>query len=216
LSKRQNNAYCFRGYKCISDEYIVAEASDDCIYALVSSSGKLVSPTSVYLQLEPNLQGLIALGELVEQEDDSELAYRVITLVDLPSNGNEDLIELRGNYLKEGVKIKFFKLDRNFAKFELEAKLSHLKETSSSIFGGLVFNCFGRGIHFYNEDSVTCKIFSKFYSSSLGGFYCNGEYAPFDSHVSGNKGGKVLIDKNRSHNPVRTSYTTIIACFQKK
>jgi small ligand-binding sensory domain FIST len=87
-----------------------------------------------------------------------------------------------GEYLQEGMRLRFHLRDAETSAEDLHAMLSAYGKTqpdAESPSGALLFSCLGRGEGLYGRPNVDTTVFRELLGDvPIGGFFCNGEIGP--------------------------------------
>jgi small ligand-binding sensory domain FIST len=87
-----------------------------------------------------------------------------------------------GEYLQEGMRLRFHLRDAIASAEDLRAMLTGYENTLShkdAVSGALLFSCLGRGEHLYKRPNCDTDMFKQHLGDvPVGGFFCNGEIGP--------------------------------------
>jgi len=87
-----------------------------------------------------------------------------------------------GEYLQEGMRVRFHLRDAEASAQDLHAVLAGYENTlpqKDVVSGALLFSCLGRGEHLYKEPNFDTGVFKQHLGEvPVGGFFCNGEIGP--------------------------------------
>jgi small ligand-binding sensory domain FIST len=87
-----------------------------------------------------------------------------------------------GEYLGEGMRIRFHLRDADASAQDLHAVLTDYESTLSrkdEVYGALLFSCLGRGEYLYGRPNFDTGVFRQHLGDvPVGGFFCNGEIGP--------------------------------------
>jgi small ligand-binding sensory domain FIST len=85
-----------------------------------------------------------------------------------------------GEYLQEGMRVRFHLRDADTSAEDLHAMLKGYEKTSpESLSGVLLFSCLGRGEGLYGRPNFDTGVFREHLGDvPIGGFFCNGEIGP--------------------------------------
>ncbi len=84
-----------------------------------------------------------------------------------------------GEYLHEGMRVRFHLRDANTSAEDLHAVLTGYESEKDTVSGALLFSCLGRGEHLYGRPNVDTGVFKQHLGDvPVGGFFCNGEIGP--------------------------------------
>ncbi len=90
-----------------------------------------------------------------------------------------------GEYLQEGMRVRFHLRDAIASAEDLHAMLTGYENTlqyKDAVSGALLFSCLGRGEHLYKRPNFDTGVFKKHLGDvPVGGFFCNGEIGPVGS-----------------------------------
>jgi small ligand-binding sensory domain FIST len=87
-----------------------------------------------------------------------------------------------GEYLGEGMRVRFHLRDAEASAQDLHAVLTGYESTlprKDEVSGALLFSCLGRGEHLYGRPNFDTGVFKQHLGDvPVGGFFCNGEIGP--------------------------------------
>ena len=87
-----------------------------------------------------------------------------------------------GEYLGEGMRVRFHLRDAEASAQDLHAVLTGYENTlprKNEVSGALLFSCLGRGEHLYGRPNIDTGVFKQHLGDvPVGGFFCNGEIGP--------------------------------------
>jgi small ligand-binding sensory domain FIST len=85
-----------------------------------------------------------------------------------------------GEYLQEGMRVRFHLRDAGTSAEDLRAMLKGYEKTSpETLSGALLFSCLGRGEGLYGRPNFDSDVFREHLGDvPVGGFFCNGEIGP--------------------------------------
>jgi small ligand-binding sensory domain FIST len=87
-----------------------------------------------------------------------------------------------GEYLQEGMRVRFHLRDADASAEDLHAMLTGYENTrprENNVSGALLFSCLGRGEYLYKEPNFDTGVFKQHLGGvPVGGFFCNGEIGP--------------------------------------
>jgi small ligand-binding sensory domain FIST len=87
-----------------------------------------------------------------------------------------------GEYLQEGMRVRFHLRDADTSAEDLHAVLTGYEDTLSqknAVSGALLFSCLGRGEYLYKKPNFDTGLFKQHLGDvPVGGFFCNGEIGP--------------------------------------
>jgi len=87
-----------------------------------------------------------------------------------------------GEYLQEGIRVRFHLRDADASAQDLHAVLAGYENASlqkDAVAGALLFSCLGRGEHLYKKPNFDTGVFEQHLGDvPVGGFFCNGEIGP--------------------------------------
>ena len=87
-----------------------------------------------------------------------------------------------GEYLQEGMRVRFHLRDAEASAGDLHAVLTGYESTlpkTDAVSGALLFSCLGRGEHLYRQPNFDTGVFKRHLGDvPVGGFFCNGEIGP--------------------------------------
>jgi small ligand-binding sensory domain FIST len=85
-----------------------------------------------------------------------------------------------GEYLQEGMRVRFHLRDADTSAEDLHAMLKGYEKTSpEALSGALLFSCLGRGEGLYGRPNFDTRVFREHLGDvPVGGFFCNGEIGP--------------------------------------
>ena len=87
-----------------------------------------------------------------------------------------------GEYLQEGMRVRFHLRDAEASAGDLHAVLAGYESTMpkrDAVSGALLFSCLGRGEHLYKQPNFDTGVFKQHLGDvPVGGFFCNGEIGP--------------------------------------
>src|ERR687889_1227890 len=87
-----------------------------------------------------------------------------------------------GEYLQEGMRVRFHLRDAETSAGDLHAVLTGYESSllkTDAVSGALLFSCLGRGEHLYKQPNFDTGVFKEHLGEiPVGGFFCNGEIGP--------------------------------------
>jgi small ligand-binding sensory domain FIST len=113
------------------------------------------------------------------QEEPKAGDFLIRNLIGKDPNGGAVAV---GEYLQEGMRVRFHLRDADTSAEDLHAVLTgyenNLPEVDA-ISGALLFSCLGRGEHLYKKPNFDTGVFKQHLGDvPVGGFFCNGEIGP--------------------------------------
>jgi small ligand-binding sensory domain FIST len=119
----------------------------------------------------------IAMDEFKEEPEAGDFLIRNLVGTD-PESGAVAV----GEYLQEGMRVRFHLRDAETSAQDLHAVLAgyeNVPPQKGSVFGALLFSCLGRGEYLYKKPNFDTSIFKQHLGDvPVGGFFCNGEIGP--------------------------------------
>jgi small ligand-binding sensory domain FIST len=119
----------------------------------------------------------LVMDEFKEEPEVGDFLIRNLLGVD-PGSGAVAV----GEYLQEGIRVRFHLRDAEASAQDLNAMLAGYENTlpqKDAVSGALLFSCLGRGEHLYKEPNFDTGVFRRHLGDvPVGGFFCNGEIGP--------------------------------------
>src|SRR5919199_6098108 len=119
----------------------------------------------------------VVMDEFKEEPGVGDFLIRNLTGID-PKSGAVAV----GEYLQEGMRVRFHIRDADASAEDLHAMLAGYESTLSqkdTVSGALLFSCLGRGEHLYKKPNFDTGVFKQYFEEvPVGGFFCNGEIGP--------------------------------------
>src|SRR5215207_9277181 len=119
----------------------------------------------------------LAMDEFKEEPEAGDFLIRNLIGIDPES---EAIVV--GEYLQEGMRVRFHLRDAEASAEDLHAVLAGYENTLSqkdAVSGGLLFSCLGRGEYLYKKPNFDTGVFEQHLGNiPVGGFFCNGEIGP--------------------------------------
>jgi small ligand-binding sensory domain FIST len=119
----------------------------------------------------------VAMDEFKEEPGVGDFLIRNLIGID-PKSGAVAV----GEYLQEGMRVRFHIRDADASAEDLHAMLAGYESTLSqkdAVSGALLFSCLGRGEHLYKKPNFDIGVFKQYLEEvPVGGFFCNGEIGP--------------------------------------
>ena len=113
------------------------------------------------------------------QEEPKAGDFLIRNLVGIDPNGGAVAV---GEYLQEGMRVRFHLRDADTSAEDLHAVLTGYGNTlpqEDAISGALLFSCLGRGENLYKKPNFDTAVFKQHLGDvPVGGFFCNGEIGP--------------------------------------
>jgi small ligand-binding sensory domain FIST len=119
----------------------------------------------------------VVMDEFLEKPGAGDFLIR--NLVGIDPNGGAIAV---GEYLQEGMRVRFHLRDAETSAEDLHAVLTGYESTlpkTDAVSGALLFSCLGRGEHLYKQPNFDTGVFKEHLGEvPVGGFFCNGEIGP--------------------------------------
>jgi small ligand-binding sensory domain FIST len=119
----------------------------------------------------------VVMDEFEEEPKAGDFLIRNLMGID-PKSGAAAV----GEYLGEGMRVRFHLRDAEASAQDLHAVLTGYESTlprKDEVSGALLFSCLGRGEHLYGRPNFDTGVFKQHLGDvPVGGFFCNGEIGP--------------------------------------
>lgn len=119
----------------------------------------------------------VVMDEFKEEPGAGDFLIRNLIGID-PNSGAVAI----GEYLQEGMRVRFHLRDADTSAEDLHAVLTGYETTlerKNAVSGALLFSCLGRGEHLYKKPNFDTGVFKQHLGDvPVGGFFCNGEIGP--------------------------------------
>jgi small ligand-binding sensory domain FIST len=142
------------------------------LFASLDEHDRRLARTSLFLG--------VVMDEFKEEPEVGDFLIRNLIGID-PKSGAIAI----GEYLQEGMRVRFHLRDADASAEDLHAMLSGYESTLSqedTVSGALLFSCLGRGEHLYKKPNFDTGVFKQYLEEvPVGGFFCNGEIGPVGS-----------------------------------